>query len=359
MRATRMIRSLGTVIDRLTRRGRSEEQGIALVLAGLGMMSFLAMAALSLDIGMFMEARRQTQNAADAAAHAAAQEMPDLAAAQAAADLYWTLNEPSLGASTLNVSFPTNQSVRVEAYNAVPFFFAPVFGVLSGDVEVAAQVGADGQPADVVIAVDTSGSMCRDSHGLMLTCPNVPNLQPWTQVQEATLAFPDYLLTHTDDWLGLVSYSTEANREMPMSQGYASFPAKVGNLHPDGYTNIGHAIQESTDVATQGRPNVSTLKIIVLVTDGVPNVYPGGGGSWTTCSGTCAATQNYGRDMAEAAAAQGIQLYTIGLGATVDSDYLTELAELANGAYVESPTAADLEAAFAEVARKARISFTE
>ena len=325
------------------------------------MMSFMAMAALSLDIGMYMEARRQTQNAADAAAHAAAQAMPDQAAAQAAADLYWDLNRPSLGTATLSVTFPSATNVRVEAHNEVPFAFAPVIGVLAGEVFVAAEVGADALPADVVIAVDTSGSMCKDSHGLMLNCPNPgSSLHPWAEVQEATLAFPDYLLTHTEDWLGLVSYSSDATREMPMSQGYASYPTKVGNLHPSGYTNIGHAIQVSIDTAVQGRPGSETMKIIVLITDGVPNIYPAGGGGWNNCGGSgCAAARNYGFDQADAAAALGIRLYTIGLGASVDADYLTELADHANGTYVESPTAADLEAAFAEVARRARIAFVE
>lgn len=356
----RPIRMLASLSTRLTSsRARRDERGVALVLAGLGMMAFCAMAALSLDIGMMLEARRQTQNAADAAAHAAAQEMPNQSAARAAAQLYWDLNAPTVGTATLDITFPDSHSVRVEASNQVAFFLAPVFGVDSADVTVAAQVGASALPADVVIAMDTSGSMCKDSHGLMLTCPTKGTLHPWAEVQAATLAFPNYLLTHTEDWLGLVSFSTQPTRQMPMSQGYASYPTKVNNLHPDGYTNIGGAIAESISTIAQGRPNSGNLKIIVLVTDGVPNVYPNGN-NWTICGGSgCSQAYNYGRTQAAAAAAQDIRLYTIGLGDSVNSAYLAELAATGHGSYVESPTAADLEAAFAEVARRARIAFTE
>ncbi|MEZ4501264.1 MAG: vWA domain-containing protein [Dehalococcoidia bacterium] len=348
------------MLARALRRWRNEESGQALVLTGLASLALIGMAALALDIGMLLEARRQTQNAADAAAHAAAQEMPDQAAAEAAAQLYWDLNAPTLGNATLEVSFPDSRSVRVEASNEIDFMLAPVLGIDSGDVTVAAEVGADALPADVVIAMDTSGSMCADSHGLRLTCPGGVTLHPWQEVEEATLAFPDYLLTHTEDWLGLVSFSTEPHREMPMSQGYASYPTHVGNLHPDGYTNIGGALEESIRTINQGRPNAGHSKIIVLVTDGIPNVYPGHGSNWNICGGSgCSQAYNYGRTQAEAAAAQGIRVYTIGLGDGVNSTYLAELASTGNGSYVESPTADDLEEAFAEVARRARIAFTE
>ncbi|MEZ4502291.1 MAG: VWA domain-containing protein [Dehalococcoidia bacterium] len=351
-----------TLWSRLSRRARfaaENEDGVAIVLTAMMMVVMCGMAALGLDVGMLFAARRQTQNAADAAAHAAAQELPNLAAAQTAANDYWILNEPTLGTPSFAVSFPDSDSVRIEAHNEVEFFFAPILGFFSGDVEVAAQVGANAQPADVVIAVDTSGSMCRDSHGPMLNCPNVANLEPWNDVESATLAFPDYLLTRSDDWLGLVSYSSEATRQMPMSQGYPSYDTTVMSLHPSGYTNIGHALEVSVDTITQGRPNVDTMKIIVLVTDGVPNIY-GSPGHWTNCGGSgCAAARNYALNVADDAELEGIRIYTIGLGNSVDASFLTDLAERTGGAYVESPTAADLETAFAEVARKARIKFTE
>jgi Flp pilus assembly protein TadG len=46
----------------------SDEQGMAFVYVGLGFMGFLAATTLAIDVGMFMAARAQAQNAADAGA---------------------------------------------------------------------------------------------------------------------------------------------------------------------------------------------------------------------------------------------------------------------------------------------------
>ena len=49
-----------------------DEQGMSFVYVGMGFMGFLAASTLAIDVGMFMTARAQTQNAADAGALAGA-----------------------------------------------------------------------------------------------------------------------------------------------------------------------------------------------------------------------------------------------------------------------------------------------
>ncbi len=56
----------------LFRRLRHNEQGMSLVFVGLGFMAFLAATTLAIDVGMFMTARSQAQNSADAGALAGA-----------------------------------------------------------------------------------------------------------------------------------------------------------------------------------------------------------------------------------------------------------------------------------------------
>jgi Flp pilus assembly protein TadG len=54
------------------RRIRHDDRGFSLVLVGLGFVAMLSASMLAIDVGMFMNARSQAQNAADAGAHAGA-----------------------------------------------------------------------------------------------------------------------------------------------------------------------------------------------------------------------------------------------------------------------------------------------
>src|SRR5512145_293886 len=51
---------------------RRDERGMSFVFVGLGFMAFFAATTLAIDVGMFMTARSQAQNAADAGALAGA-----------------------------------------------------------------------------------------------------------------------------------------------------------------------------------------------------------------------------------------------------------------------------------------------
>ena len=56
----------------MVRRLRRNERGFSFVFVGLGFMAFLAATTLAIDVGMFMTARSQAQNSADAGALAGA-----------------------------------------------------------------------------------------------------------------------------------------------------------------------------------------------------------------------------------------------------------------------------------------------
>jgi Flp pilus assembly protein TadG len=338
-----------------------EERGAAFVLFGLLMVSFFGVAALVHDAGMYFEMRRQTQNAADAAAHAAALSLPDLTEAEDKAIEFWDANLPSVGNPSMAISFPPgSQRARIDVTSSVNFIFGPVIGVDSASTAIVSEVSISALVADVVVAMDTSGSMCSDSHGLRLTCPAPPPAwEPFTGVQEATLNFPEYLLTNENDWLGMVSFSTTATQQMVLTQSYnPTFTTKVNALVPDGYTNTGYAIRRSADLLDDGRSLEQALKIIVLVTDGVPTRYKSGA-SFVTCSSGCSQARNYGRTEVDRAVGLGYRVYTIGLGDSVDDDYLEDLADRGGGIYVESPTPDELEDAFAAVGRHARVKFIQ
>src|SRR3954470_22735450 len=63
---------MSTGIPARFRRLRDDESGMSLVYTAIGFMTFMAASTLAIDVGMFMTARAQTQNSADAGALAGA-----------------------------------------------------------------------------------------------------------------------------------------------------------------------------------------------------------------------------------------------------------------------------------------------
>lgn len=338
------------------------ERGSILVLMTFAMAALIGVAALTLDLGRYYEFRRQLQNAADAAAHAAALQLPDQPLAESEAQYYFDLNAPSIGDSQFVVSFaPGDEArVRVEATGSTEFFLLPFFGLDHGDAAVAAEVGAT--PKDLAVVLDRSGSMCNDSHPSG-GCPDDPPVwEPFNSVQSAANDFAA-LFSPTYDRFALASYSTSASLDLQLNQDFGAgspFESAVNDLSPDGYTNIGNALQLGRLELVSPRSRFDSIKVMVLLSDGIANVYPGGGG-WQTCgsSSGCSAARDYARDQAQYAADDGIVIYTIGLGSNVDDGLLQEIADIAGGSYVWAPSAGDLDATFQQIANAVRIRFTE
>ena len=334
-----------------------DESGQVLVLVTIAMMSLLGFAGMVLDVGIQLEQRRQFQNAVDAAVHAGAQMLPDTVAASTQAEYYFNANLPSLGATTLNISFPSadNERIEVEASGEVKYLFLSIFGKDYTTVSARAVAGA--QATDVMIALDRSGSMCQDSHGLMSNCPTPPpDHEPMTSVKAAANGFGE-LFQPGYARMGLVSFATEATLDQVISTDFGSgsgLEAAVSDIFPSGSTNIGDAIAQAHDeVMTGASSRPDALKVIVLLSDGVPNRCSGG----SNCSSSAAA--NYARTTAYAAAADGITIYAIGLGTNLDEALMQDVADIGNGAYIQSPTAADLDDTFDTIAAMIKVRILE
>ncbi|MEZ4501124.1 MAG: vWA domain-containing protein [Dehalococcoidia bacterium] len=340
---------------RLWRRLRSEECGAAFVLTGLSMLALAAMAALSLDVGRYMEMRRQLQNAADAAVHAAAQEMPDTGLAQDKAIEYFNYNDPTLGNSSINITFPDSSKVRIEAQADVGFLFAPLLGIDSETASVTSEAGA--QMTDIMVVLDRSGSMCRDTHGLMLNCPNGQAWEPFNSVQDAATDFAGFFTPPYHE-LGVASYSTSSTLDADLSASFgagSNYEDAIDDMVPAGYTCIGCGIREARlHLENDGRPE--TLKVIVLLSDGVANITSTG----SNCGNNgCAQAANFGRNQAQLAADAGMRIYTIGLGDSVDGTLLGDIASIGGGAYVYAPSAAELADTFETIADLVRVQILE
>ncbi len=116
-----------------------EERGQAMALTVICLTVLLTLSALVLDIGSWYQAQRETQAAADAAALAGAQALPDDSGeASALAASYVTKN----GGGATSISFTTrslsNDTVTVEVERDAPGFFSKIFGVDSVAVDAKA-----------------------------------------------------------------------------------------------------------------------------------------------------------------------------------------------------------------------------
>ena len=147
----------------------------------------------------------------------------------------------------------------------------------------AEQVDADG--ISIVLAIDLSSSMLAE------------DFQPLNRVEVAKERVKEFIRGRTADQIGLVAFSGEALTQVPLTVDYPVLLAAVDNLQPgqleDG-TAIGTAIATAAN-RLHDAPGRS--KVLILLTDGVNN------------RGTIDP-----RTAADAAAALGIRIYTIGVG---------------------------------------------
>ncbi len=157
---------------KLTRLVR-DERGMSLVFVGVGFMAFLAATTLAIDVGMFMTARSQAQNSADAGALSGAVALyfddyndrssggPAVQSALAAARGNQVIAQ-GVNVQPSDVTFPTspsglNNRVHVHVYrtaergNPVATMMGRLFGV--SQVNIDAEATAEASPANAMTCV--------------------------------------------------------------------------------------------------------------------------------------------------------------------------------------------------------------
>lgn len=152
---------------------KDDERGMTLAFIGLGLTAFLAASTLAIDVGMFMTARSQAQNSADAGALAGATALafndfenrsasgPAVQSAVNTALENAVIGEP-VDVKTSDVTFETgptglNNRVRVNVYrttarnNPVGTLIGSIFGV--NEVDIAAAAVAEASPSNAMTCV--------------------------------------------------------------------------------------------------------------------------------------------------------------------------------------------------------------
>jgi hypothetical protein len=148
---------------KLSRTILHHEDGQALLLFAAGLVAFLGLVGMSVDVGRLVWARTSIQAGVDASALAAAQSMPDISDGMSKANLYWLDNSGFIRSQGRNVNFsvtfpPGNKALSVHADADVDTWFLRIFGIdhwhVSADGDAASQV------LDIAMVLDVSGSTC-------------------------------------------------------------------------------------------------------------------------------------------------------------------------------------------------------
>ena len=208
-----------------------------------------------------------------------------------------------------------------------------------------ARTQARSEGISIVLAIDMSSSMLAE------------DFAPANRIDVAKQTAIDFVRARTSDRIGLVAFAAQALTQVPVTTDYAVLEAALRNLRI-GMLEDGTAI--GTGIATAAarlRRAPGKSKVIVLLTDGVNN------------RGTVDP-----RTAAQAAAAFGIRVYTIGVGTRgeapvptgqapdgimryqtipveIDEALLTDVARMTGGRYFRATDSESLRSIFAEINR--------
>jgi Flp pilus assembly protein TadG len=152
----------------LTRRLRSEEHGVVLVIVAMLMTVFIASAALAIDLGSLNGAQRQAQAAADAGALAGAAALStSTTAASATATTFAKTNYPD-GTPIVSVSGTPANQVTVSVSANPPNFFGKAYPVGASAVAGTTSTGKS-------TVCTTIGSGCMAIFAMDSSCTTGPN----------------------------------------------------------------------------------------------------------------------------------------------------------------------------------------
>lgn len=177
--------------------------------------------------------------------------------------------------------------------------------------------------ADVLLLLDTSDSMNQPAEG------------GGSRLEAARMAAAVFidLLHFPADQAGIVSFSSAAVLQHPLSTDAASLHSVLPQLTAGGITRIDLALAAGQMEVLGPRHKLASNPVLILLTDGRPH------------GTTAAAVLN----KAAAAKAAGIVIYTIGLGADVDGGLLRAVATSPIH-YYQAPTTADLNQIYQQIA---------
>jgi hypothetical protein len=290
----------------------SEEHGQAVVFVLLMLVAVIAVVGFVVDVGNAYKTQRSLQSAADAAALAGAQQLPDSTTAVATAGQYGSsaaglnrINGVSVTedvTTSCNVSIPgcsPVNMVNVDEHATVPTFFSKIIGVNSFNVHAhsAACSPCGARQVDIMLVLDRTGSMCQDSSGRPdPACTDLNNAKAGIRT---FLGFFDPTMAHIglavlppassvsnrcstpnqadynsrSSAYTVVSLSSDFRNPDGTLNSRSSLVSTINCIQGGGSTSYANAIEAAqAELVAHGRPNVP--KVIVFFTDGAANTGP-------------------------------------------------------------------------------------
>lgn len=227
---------------------------------------------------------------------------------------------------------------------------------LSLDVTGDSESSTESTPADVVLVIDTSGSMAGNRIDT---------------VKRAANGLVDTLLTAENNKLdesqqirvSVVSFSTKVNSTSDFTANVRTAHGAINSLNAwsnilgsSGGTNWEAALNEANDILASGRAGAN--KYVVFLSDGEPTyrMSPGYKGAWPNLDGTYGNGQNdrggYNYDCAVAAANKrgNATLFAVS-AATEANQKMGTFASAVNGSFLDGTNEQSLNAAFSQIAQ--------
>lgn len=166
---------------------------------------------------------------------------------------------------------------------------------------------------------------------------------PMTSVKDAVQTLIDTIVElETQDHCSLEIFATSGRHEVDLttptgSESLSDLLQEIPDTlyqrqagHYDSTTCIGCGLDKGYLELTSVRARTAAAKVIILLTDGKPNV--GGGGD---------SPEDYAVDRAEVAADAGMTIYTIGVGGDANDGFLEDIATIGHGEYFFADNAPD------------------
>lgn len=222
---------------------------------------------------------------------------------------------------------PTNPPQAVDTKCAVTLDkrAAPAAAKIGEEVTVALLAHGDCPQGDgridVALVIDRSGSMAG---------PAIVG------AKNGALAFLGELAPGAAQ-IALVGFSTVADVLQPLTGQFADIVKGIRQLTPAGQTSIHLGLGAGLSELEGASARAGVPKVMVLMTDGRPTY------------------RTEALNVAEQIKAKGITLYTIGLGADIDTDLMTRMASSTDRYYVAN-SELDLAAVYADIGRRISVS---
>jgi Ca-activated chloride channel family protein len=228
------------------------------------------------------------------------------------------------GAAAGRSAFPGVITVLPALAEALAIGFTVV--ALARPQHVETETVRDSDGLDILLAIDTSGSMRSPDMGR--------GLQPLSRLDASKAVMQRFVEARQDDRLGLLVFGEEAFVQVPPTLDSGALVDFIGSLELGMAGGNATAVGDAIAVGVKRLKDLKApSKLIILVTDGKSNsgmVQP--------------------MDAAAAAKALGVKVYTIGVGTSqIDEATLSAVARTTGGAYYAAANLTQLADVYKEI----------